>query len=76
MRRSSGYDFVEPMILRILKDSDIALSVLAINYHVNRSIGKTINLNVIKRNLMFLMNRNKISKTQDVNGILFYKFIA
>jgi len=69
-------DFVEPMILKILKMSRIPMSVLSINYHVNERAGKSINLNVIKSNLTFLVSHNKISEKLDrKNGIVYYKLI-
>jgi hypothetical protein len=72
--RISGFNFVEPTILRILKESG-SLSMLAINYHVNASVGRTINLNVIKKNLMFLMNHKKISGNIEANGVTYYKLL-
>jgi len=69
-------DFVEPMILKILKMSTIPMSTLSINYRVNERAGKTINLNVVKRNLMFLVNNKKISgKLDEKNGVVYYKLI-
>lgn len=52
------------------------MSLLAINYHVNEDIGRTINLNSIKKNLTFLVNQKKISeKTNKKNGVVYYKLI-
>jgi hypothetical protein len=74
--RNPDYNFVEPMILKILKKSGISMSLLAINYHVNEDIGRTINLNSIKKNLTFLVNQKKISeKTNKKNGVVYYKLI-
>ncbi|HLC39332.1 MAG TPA: hypothetical protein VJJ76_00425 [archaeon] len=73
--RLSGYNFVEPTILRILTDSTISLSLLAISYHVNASIGRTINLNVVKKNLTFLVSHKKISEKMEANGVTYYKLI-
>ena len=71
-----GFDFVEPMILNVLKVSEIPMSILSINYRVNESVGRTINLNVIKNRLLFLVGKNKISEKMDrKNGILYYKLI-
>lgn len=74
-RRVSGYNFVEPTILKILKSSTSSLSTLAINYHVNIAVGRTINLNVIKKNLMFLVAHRKISERLEANGVTYYKQI-
>jgi hypothetical protein len=69
-------DFVEPMILKILKISEIPMSTLSINYRVNERAGKTINLNVVKSNLTFLVNNKKISeKLDEKNGVVYYKLI-
>jgi len=74
--RNPDYNFVEPMILKILKKSEISMSVLAINYHVNESIGRAVSLNDIKKNLTFLVNRKKISeKTNKKTGVVYYKLI-
>ena len=70
-------DFVEPMILKILKTSEIPMTVLSINYHVNERAGKTINLKVIKNSLTFLVNNKKISERIDKeNGISYFKLIV
>lgn len=74
-KRTLGYNFVEPTILKILKNSNTALPLLAINFHVNASIGREINLNIIKKNVLFLMDKNKISKKLDVNGVMNYKLV-
>lgn len=73
--RLSGYNFVEPTILKILQNSRISLSTLAISYHVNETIGRTINLNVIKKNLMFLVSHKKVSEKLEANGVTYYKLI-
>jgi len=74
--RISGTDFVEPMILQILKNSLIPMSTLAINYWVNENCGKIINLNVIKNNLAFLVDHKKISqKMNSENRVSYYNFI-
>jgi len=75
-RSSSNYDFVGPMILKILKVSDIPLTTLAVSFMVNQGMGKIVNMNVIKNHLKFLTENNKISRKLDKgNGILYYKMI-
>jgi len=72
--RLPGHDFVEPMILSILKVSEIPMSILSINYRVNEGAGRTINLNVIKQRLTFLVGKKKISEKLDKrNGVVYYK---
>jgi hypothetical protein len=77
MRRTSGYDFVGPLILKILRESKGSMTTLAINYRVNQSVGRTINLKVIQNHLMFLAKKEKISKIfNKKTGIVYYKIIA
>ncbi len=65
MSRTSHYDFVDPLILKIVGESNCPMTTLAINYRVNQSVGKTINLKIIKDHLTFLVNTQKISKSVD-----------
>lgn len=74
--RASGHDFVDPMILKILKESRVPMSMLGINYRVNGSAGRTINLNVIRDHLLFLVKTKRISESIDrQNGVTYYKLI-
>jgi repressor of nif and glnA expression len=74
--RTSGHDFVEPMILDILKESKVPMSTLAVNYRVNETSGRTVNLNVIRDHLIFLVRSKKISESLDKeNGVAYYKLI-
>jgi hypothetical protein len=74
---SSGHDFVEPMILKILEKSMVSMSTLAINYKVNEAVGRTINLNVIKNRLIFLVKNKKIFESFDKeNNVTYYKLIV
>lgn len=74
---SSGHDFVEPMILKILEKSMVSMSTLAINYKVNEAAGRTINLNVIKNRLIFLVKNKKIFERFDKeNNVTYYKLIV
>lgn len=69
-------DFVEPMILKILKMSKSPMTTMSINYRVNESAGKTVNLKVIKNILTSLVDSKKISEgTNEENGITYYKLI-
>lgn len=72
--RTSGMDFVDPMILKILRESKISMSTLAINYRINEQVGKTVNLNVIRNHLIFLVRDKKISESVNrQSGIAYYK---
>ena len=73
---ASGFDFVDPMILKILRESRVSMSTLAINYRVNETTGRTINLSVIRNHLIFLVKDKKISESfNKQNGITYYKLI-
>lgn len=74
--RVSNHDFVEPMIMKILKESRVPMSVLAINYRVNEAAGRTINLNVIRNQLLFLVKDKKILESLNKeNDVTYYKLI-
>jgi repressor of nif and glnA expression len=77
IRGISNHDFVDPLILKILKESGASMTTLAINYRVNQSSGGTINLRIIKDHLTFLVDKEKISKSMDkFNDVAYYKIIV
>ena len=74
--RLPSHDFVEPMILNILKESGVSMSTLAINYKVNEAAGRAVNLNVIRNHLIFLVKNKKIFESLDKeNDVTYYKLI-
>jgi len=74
--RTPSHDFVEPMILKILKESRVSMSTLAINYKVNEAAGRSINLNIIRNHLIFLVKNKKIFESLDKkNDVIYYKLI-
>jgi len=74
--RVSGYNFVDPLILKILGEAKASMSTLGINFRVNEAIGRTINLKVIRDHLMFLVKDKKISESMDKeNNVSYYKLI-
>ncbi len=74
--RALNHDFVEPMILKILKESKAPMSTLAINYRVNETAGRTINLNVIRNHLIFLVkNKKVIENLNNENDVTYYKLL-
>lgn len=76
-RRISNYEFVNPLILKILRESKVSMTTLAINYRVNQSVGKTVNLRIIKDHLIFLVKNKQISESLDkLNDITYYKMIV
>lgn len=75
--RNSGYDFLDPLILKILKESSMPMSTLGVNYRVNENVGRTINLNVIRNHLLFLKKSRKISENiNKKNGVVYYKLLG
>jgi len=75
MRRSSGYDFLDPLILKILKESKGPMSTLSINYRINEAVRRTINLNIVRNHLIFLLNNKKVSEKINENGVVYYKLV-
>ncbi len=74
--RATGHDFVDPMILDILKESKIPMSILGINYRINGNIGKTVNINAVRNHLLLLVKSKKISENLNKeNGVTYYKLI-
>jgi hypothetical protein len=74
---SSGREFVEPLILKILNSSTDSMPALAINYKVNEAAGRAINLNVIKDCLIFLVKSKKIFESfNEENDVAYYKLIV
>lgn len=72
--RTSSHDFVGPLIMKILKESKVSMSTLGINYRVNESVGRIINLKIIRDHLIFLEEKRKISKfLNEENGVTYYK---
>ena len=74
--RASGHDFVDPMILKILRETKTPLSILGINYMINGFVGRMINVNIVKNHLLFLVRDNKVSESVNKeNGVTYYKLI-
>lgn len=72
--RAPSKDFVELMILKLLKEARSSMSALAINYRVNEAAGRIVNLNVIRDNLIFLVKNKKILESLDKeNDMTYYK---
>jgi repressor of nif and glnA expression len=70
--RSEDYDYLEPEILKILKESDVPMSALGINFRVNNKFDKIVELNTIKRNLEKLTKSKKLLK-KDKDDTTFYR---
>lgn len=73
-KREMNYDFINPLILKILGDSEEPMAALAINYMVNQSFNKEINLRIIKKHLEFLVGDKKVSKSSNnLHSVEYYK---
>ena len=71
-RKSNNYFYLEPEILKILKTSNVPMSALGINFRLNNSLGKILDLNTIKSHLEELVDNNKILELEK-DEILHYK---
>jgi repressor of nif and glnA expression len=70
-------DFVNPLILKILRDSKGPMAALAITYMVNQHFGREVNSGIIKRHLSSLVDVEKISKnSNNMKNIAYYKLIV
>ena len=58
--RNTDYFYLEPEILEILKDSEVPMSALGINFRVNNKFDKIIELNTVKRHLDELVKNKKL----------------
>jgi hypothetical protein len=73
-KETFNQDFVNPLILKILKDSKVPMAALAITYMVNQHFGREVNSGIIKRHLAFLVSVEKLSKnSNNMKNITYYK---
>ncbi len=73
--RSIGYDFLDQMIMVILRESPEPLQPLNINFKINERSRRVVGFNVIKQHLDFLVVCKKIFKSEvtgDDNKIIVY----
>jgi len=70
--RTADYIYLEPEILKILKDSTVPMSALGINFRINDKFDKIIELNTVKRHLEVLVKSRKLLK-KDKNDTTYYK---
>ena len=62
--RSMDYDFLDQMIMVILRESPEPLQPLNINFKINERSRRVIRFNVIKQHLEFLVTCKKIFKSE------------
>ncbi len=64
--RNSDNVYLEPEILKILRESSMPMSALGINFKVNSKFDKIIELNTVKHHLNTLVkNRKVLEKVKD-----------
>ncbi len=64
--RNSDNVYLEPEILKILRESSMPISALGINFRVNSKFDKIIELNTVKHHLNALVkNRKVLEKVKD-----------
>jgi len=74
---TSNHDFVNPLILKILRESNGPMTTLAITYMVNQCFGREVNSRIIKKHLTFLLDIEKIAKSLNkLNNVTYYKLIV
>ena len=66
--RNIGYDFLDGMIIKILKESPKPLQPLGISFVVNEKAKRLVGFNIIKQHLDFLVSRKKIFKDEIVEN--------
>lgn len=71
-RKSNDYFYLEPEILKILRESNMPISALGINFMLNDNLGKIIDLNTVKSHIEKLVESNKILETEK-DDVLHYK---
>ena len=74
-RRDNEYDFIDPIVIRILNKSTTPLQPLAINFMVNRVTKEIIPFHAVKERLRILVNEGKVSekvKNDGAKDISFY----
>ena len=70
--RNSDYVYLEPEILKILKESDVPMSALGINFRINNNLDKMIELNAVKHHIEALVKSKKILRN-DKDDTTFYR---
>ena len=63
-RRRIGHDFLDQMIIDILRESPEHLQPLNINFKINERSRRVVGFNVIKQHLDFLVACKKIFKSE------------
>jgi len=70
--RSADYAYLEPEILKIVRESDVPMSALGINFRVNDKFAKIVELNTVKHHLEALVRNKKLLK-KDKDDTTYYK---
>lgn len=72
--RGKGFDynFLDSMILDILKEASAPMPALGVSFKVNEKAGRIISLNVVKHHLNALVDKKKVLKDINSDGIIQY----
>jgi len=70
--RTADYVYLEPEILNILRESEVPMSALGINFRINDKFDKIVELNTVKRHIEVLVKRRKLLK-KDKDDTTYYR---
>jgi len=72
--RGVNHNFLDSIIVRVLKESTVPMQALGVSFKVNEETGKIINLNVVKNHLNNLVDKKKIlMRMEKSDGTIYYK---
>lgn len=69
MGKNNEYDFIDPIVIRILNKSKTPLQPLAINFMVNRIAKRIVPFSAVKERLKILVNEGQISEKVENDGV-------
>jgi len=70
--RSIDYEFLDNIILHILRETEVPMQVLGVSFKVNEKCGRIVNLNSVKDRLENLVDKKKILKKMNKEENTFY----
>lgn len=72
--RGVNHNFLDSIIIQVLKESTVPMQALGISFKVNEETGKIINLNVVKNHLNNLVDKKKILRRMEKSdGTIHYR---
>jgi len=70
--RSIDYEFLDNVILHVLRESEVPMQVLGVSFKVNEKCKRIVNLNAVKDRLSSLTEKKKILRKMDKDENTFY----